>query len=108
MLDWIRHAEEVLERWAQQRTSPPDRDLLILMLKGIHHMALDLSKLTASVNRSIADTDRLIAALPTPASVAAEQAAVDALAGPLDSASAKAETAVPAAPTGATGAAPAA
>ena len=99
MLDWIRHAAEVIDCWHHQRTAPPERDLLLLMLKGMHTMALDLTKLNASVARLSGDVDALIAALPDPAKAAADQAAVDAVAATLDTVSGKAETAVPPAPT---------
>jgi uncharacterized lipoprotein len=94
MLDWIRHVEEILDRWHQQRTSPPDRDLLVLILKGMHHMALDFTKINASVARLGTDVTNLIAALPNPAQAAADQASLDALAGTLDTSSTAAETAL--------------
>lgn len=67
-----------------------DRDLLIRVLKELHIMAIDLTKLNVAVVRNTAAIDALIAAHGDPAA----QTAVDAVADVLDAESAKAEAAV--------------
>lgn len=67
-----------------------DRDLLVRVLKELHIMAIDLTKLNVAVVRNTAAIDALIAAHGDPAA----QTAVDAVADVLDAESAKAEAAV--------------
>lgn len=67
-----------------------DRDILLHILKGLHAMALDLSKLNAAVDRNTKAVDALVATHTDPAT----QAAVDLAAQTIDAASAKAEAAV--------------
>ncbi len=64
----------------------------------VREMALDLAKLTASVDRSTKATEALIAAHATPLDLSAVQAAIDGQADALDVESAKAEAAVTPAP----------
>ena len=77
----------------KKRPDPRDDaevELLFLVLKRLHVMALDVSKLQASADRLTAAVDALIAAHGDPTA----QAAVDAVVASLDAESAKAEAAV--------------
>jgi hypothetical protein len=80
------------------------------MKRRLHDMAIDLTHITSSVTRSVADTKLIIEKLNAIAAAStdpATQASLEALAGQLDTESAAVEAAL--APTGATGpAAPAA
>jgi|SRR6185312_9666538 len=99
MMDWIRETEELLFHGKLQYVT--DRQLLHHLLRGQHAMALDFTKINAAVARVDGDVAKLVAALPNPAQAAADQTALDALAGTLDTSSTAAETALapPAPPT---------
>jgi hypothetical protein len=75
-----------------------DRDLLVRLLKELHAMAVDLSKLNAAVARNTAAVDALVNAHQDPAAQVVVDAATDAV----NAAAAKAEAAAapPAPPAG--------
>ena len=90
MLEWIEKTVRMIAGWRYY----DEKELLRHILEGQHLMALDLTKLNASVARSVAASEALLAAHTDPAA----QAAVDAAATTLDTESAKAEAAVAPAP----------
>lgn len=79
-------------RWfkLRRRNIPSDRELLNAIYYGVHHMALDLTRLNAAITRVSADVDTLIAAHTDPAA----QTAADAAAALLEGVADKAEAAV--------------
>lgn len=76
-----------------------DRELLIQLMKRMHEMALDFTKLTAAVDRSTTASEKVLAALaaaqPDPAVEVANQTEIDAAAALLDTESAKVEAVLP-------------
>jgi len=76
MLEWIETTKLLLAGLAAGHHLHDDKNLLLHILKGQHLMALDLTKLNASVARSVAASEALLAAHADPTA----QAAVDAAA----------------------------
>lgn len=72
-----------------------DRDILVKLLKGLHAMAIDISKLTVAVERNVKAVDALVAIHTDPV----VQSAIDTAVANLDAESFKAEEAVKPPPT---------
>jgi hypothetical protein len=82
----------IAKQIAAQYSGASTNQMLLNILQGQTNMALDLSKLTASIAKVSADVDKLIADIA--ASEAAVQPVIDAAVASVDAVSAKAEAAL--------------